>query len=181
MNEHRHVRGFQFNNLLEYIQSVQGPEAVTKVRETCGIDSAFDPHEFYEDDLFNKLIKEGAKELEMDQTAFEIEIGRRAVPTLRKLFPQEFEFSSPAEFIANFPNAYQRFANSENPFISFVPKGASSCRIHYYSASKLCGLAQGIIAGSFTYYDVEVDIRSKKCQKHGDPECIFEITWHAKT
>jgi len=109
--------------------------------------------------------------------------GRRAMSVLGQQYSVFFQnHSSTRPFLLTLndiihPEVRKLYPGADVPVFDFDNSSDEALLMVYRSHRKLCALAHGFIEGASAYYQESVRFEQTKCMLHGDPECVFRISF----
>ena len=142
----------------------------------------FDPDASYPDEQFETLLREASAATNLTRR----ELGRAfgvftAKTTFVQLYPQYYAASGGTrEFLLNIEQTIHELVRETipgayPPRLGVRPLGADGVVISYTSERRLCGLLEGLVAGTAEYYGERFTIDEAACIERGDAACAFIV------
>jgi hypothetical protein len=177
------MKGIVFNLLEEVVTQDYGADTWDVLLESACVDGAYTCMGSYSDEEMNKLVGAASHMLTIPPEEVLRWFGRRSMSVLGQQYPVFFQnHSSTRPFLLTLndiihPEVRKLYPGADVPVFDFDNSSDEALLMVYRSHRKLCALAHGFIEGAAAYYQESVRFEQTKCMLHGDPECVFRISF----
>lgn len=181
------MKGVVFNLLEEVVVRHHGDDTWDALLDSAGVSGAYTSLGSYADEEMGKLVMAASGALGLPPAEILRWFGREAMPVLAERYPAFFAPHTAARpFVLSVnsiihPEVRKVYPGANVPTFEFhdVPDGPLV--MGYYSARKLCALAQGFIEGAAAHFGETAHFDHPHCMHRGDPKCELRITFTAGT
>ncbi len=182
------MKGIIFNLFEDFVVEKLGAEAYEEILASAGLQTTepfVGPGSYPDEDLF-ALVASAVKRMGVPTAEALRAFGRFCIPPLARRFPR---FMTPHAHPKDFLLTVDAFHSTE---VNKLFDGARCPRFHYEtptpdrlvmryeSERRMCALVEGLLDGVATYYGVPIEHAQTSCMLHGDPACVFDLTFAAR-
>ena len=179
------MKGIIFNLLEDFIVENLGDDALEEILAGTGLRTTepfVGPGSYPDEDLM-ALVAQVVERMGIPTDEALRAFGRFCIPPLVRRFPG---FVTPHSHPKDFLLTVDAFHSTE---INKLFEGAQCPRFHYESPApdrlimryeserRLCALVEGLLEGVATHFDVPIRHSQTACMLHGDPACVFDLTF----
>lgn len=177
------MKGIIFNLLEERVETEGGPAAWDALLDDAEVDGGYSAIGDYPTTELSALVSARARQAgSSDRDALRV-FGHGALLSLAEKFPVFFEpHDNTRDFLLTLndvihPQVRKLHATARPPEFDFTVLGDDALRIVYRSERRLCGMAEGMIAGAATHFGQTVDVVEEECVTEGAPGCVLHCTF----
>jgi hypothetical protein len=176
------MKGIVLNLLEEAIRRHHSEAAWEAVLDDAHLDGAYTSLGNYSDDDFHALIAAGGRMTGQEPAAFLRWFGEHAIEPLSERYPRLFAQPSTRAFLLTLnsmihPEVRKLYPGSDVPHFDYLPSAGNSLVMRYVSKRRLCGFAEGLIAGAARHFRERASIAQQRCTLRGDADCLFVVTF----
>jgi len=176
------MKGIVLNLLEEAIRRHHSEAAWEAVLDGAHLDGAYTSLGNYPDDDFHALVAAAGRVTGQEPEAFVRWFGEHAIAPLAERYPRLFAQPSTRAFLLTLnsmihPEVRKLYPGSDVPHFDYLPSTGSSLVMSYVSKRRLCGFAEGLIAGAAKHFRERASIAQRQCMLRGDDACIFDVTF----
>jgi len=181
------MKGIVFNLLEEVVRREHGEDTWDSLLEAAHLEGVYTSLGNYNDDELMKLVAVASAALKTPAEAVVRWFGRSALPLLAEKYPG---FFSPHKNTRSFvltlntiihPEVRKIYPGADVPVFDFDSSAEEVLVLGYSSRRKLCAFGEGLIQGAAAHYGEAVTIEQPVCMHHGDPRCVFRISFQKQT
>lgn len=174
------MMGIVFNLLEACVSEAHGEDTWDDLLDAAGLDGAFTSLERYSDDDLFKLVEAAAAALGLTTHGVQRWFGQAAMPKLAARYP---EFFAPHQQTRSFvltlnaiihPEVRKLYPGAGVPVFDYREGPPELLQLDYRSARRMCGFAEGLIAGAATHFGERVQIEQPRCMHRGDELCTLQ-------
>lgn len=177
------MKGLVFNLLEDVVVRHYGEHTWERLLQAADLEGAYTSLGSYPDEEMQQLVKVAAQALEM--TPFDVLrwFGRNAIPSLATRYPAYFgAHTTTRTFILSVnsiihPEVRKVYPGANVPTFGFRDDSEGALLLSYYSARRLCALAQGFIEGAAGHFGEVVRVEHLQCMNRGDESCVCRIVF----
>ena len=176
------MKGIVLNLLEETIRRHHSEAVWEAVLDAARVDGAYTSLGNYSDDDFHALVAASCRITGRDPATFVRWFGEQAIEPLAERYPRLFEQPSARAFLLTLnnvihPEVRKLYPGSEVPHFDYLPSSGNSLAMRYVSKRRLCGFAEGLIAGTARHFRERASIAQQECVLRGDAACLFVVTF----
>ncbi len=177
------MKGVVFNLLEAVVSQQYGEDTWDNLLDAAEVSGSYTSLGNYPDEEMMKLVGAASKALSLTDNEVLRWFGTHAMPVLAQRYKPFFEaHTSTRPFILSLnsiihPEVRKIYPGADVPEFDFIDTNDGSLMMGYYSARKLCALAQGFVEGAATIYGEVCHFEHRQCMHHGDEKCLFHITF----
>lgn len=176
------MKGIVLNLLEETIRRHHSEAAWEAVLDAAHLDGAYTSLGNYSDDEFHALVAAASHITGQEQEAFVRWFGEHAIEPLAHRYPKLFVQPSTRAFLLTLnsmihPEVRKLYPGSDVPHFDYLPSAANAIVMRYVSKRRLCGFAEGLIAGAARHFRERASIAQQECVLRGDDACLFVVTF----
>ena len=177
------MKGIVFNLLESVVISSHGEDVWDSLLEAARLGGSYTSLGNYPDDHMFALVNAAATTLSIPPSEVLRWFGQQAMPVLAQRYPAFFApHTTTRPFILSLnsiihPEVRKIYPGADVPEFDFHDEPDGSLLMGYYSARKLCALAQGFVEGASNHYGENCTFVHRECMHHGDAKCTFHITF----
>jgi predicted hydrocarbon binding protein len=176
------MKGIVMNLLGEMVEQQFGMAEWNNVLEDAGLSGAYTSSALYDDSEFNTLVGVISMRQQMPVDDLVFAFGKSMFPAFYHRYP---ELINPCE---NFLKLLESIDSEIHVEVNKLHPGAitpifrhkrlsdQQLILEYFSARKLCRLAEGLIDAAAEHYGQPYDIVHSPCARHGGDYCSFLIS-----
>ncbi len=177
------MKGTIFNLLEDMIEGEGGPQAWDDLLEAAGVDGGYSALGDYPDAELMALV--AACSSASGRTEFDVtrSFGEFALLGLAERYPAFFTpHSRTRDLLVTLndvihPEVRKLHPAARPPLFGFRSSGDDQLTLVYRSERRLCGFAEGMVAGAAVHFDESVRIVHSTCVHTGADECHLDITF----
>lgn len=173
------MKGIIFNLAEEVVSSEHGEDAWDAVLDGAGVAGTYTSLGSYPDADLLAIVSSAARLLQSDQDAVLRHVAEGAIPLLATRYPHFFTPHKDARsFVLTLneiihPEVRKLYPGADVPHFSYDVQEGDAVNLRYFSARRLCALAEGFIAGAARHYGQRVRIEQPACMLRGDESCLL--------
>lgn len=177
------MKGVVFNLLESVVCQVHGEDVWDDLLDRAGVSGSYTSLGNYPDAEMSALVGAAANLLSINEQDVLRWFGRAAMPVLAQRYESFFtSHASTRPFILSLnniihPEVRKIYPGADVPEFDFIDTDDGSLMMGYYSARKLCALAEGFVQGAADYYHETCQFEHRQCMHHGDDKCLFHISF----
>jgi len=176
------MKGIVLNLLEETIRRHHTEAAWEAVLDAAHVDGAYTSLGNYSDDELRALLAAASTVLGQDPEDLLRWFGGAAIQPLAERYPRLFEHASTRAFLLTLnsiihPEVRKLYPGADVPHFDYLPSSGNSLVMSYASKRRLCGFAEGLIAGAAAHFGERASIEQRNCMLRGDEHCLFVITF----
>ena len=177
------MKGIIFNLLEEMVEDEGGPAAWDGLLESAGVEGGYSSLGDYPDEELSNLIEARSRRSAGSELAVMRSFGEFALLSLADRYPAFFTpHSHTRAFLLTLndvihPDVRKLHPDARPPEFEFDSTGADQLTIVYRSERRLCGFAEGMIAGAASHFGERVEIVQQTCVHAGADRCVLDCTF----
>ena len=181
------MKGIIFNLLEERVEDEGGPAAWDGLLDSAEVDGGYSAIGDYPTTELSALVGARARTLGLSDLEALRDFGHGALLSLAVKFPGFFTpHDTTRDFLLTLndvihPQVRKLHATARPPEFDFTVIGDDQLRMVYRSERRLCGMAEGMIAGAADHFGEVVDIVQDQCVLSGDDTCVLHCTFGERT
>lgn len=180
------MKGIIFNLLEDMVEQEGGPAAWDGLLDAAAVDGGYSSLGAYPDAELVQLIGARARQLGQPEQAVERAFGRHALLSLAVRYPGFFTpHRRTRDFVLTLndvihPEVRKLHAAADPPHFEFEARDENHLAIGYRSRRRLCGFAEGMIAGAATHFGESIHIVQEPCVHSGGDHCVIHCTFQGQ-
>lgn len=177
------MKGVVFNLMEQVVTHQHGEDTWDALLDAAGLAGTYTSLGSYPDRDMERLVVAAADRLKLAPAEVLRWFGREAMPMLAGRYPAFFRAHASARpFLLSLnsiihPEVRKLYPGADVPVFDFADTPEGDLLMGYQSPRKLCALAHGFAEGAAIYYTETLNFQHLKCMHHGDPKCLFRISF----
>lgn len=176
------MKGIVLNLLEETIRRHHSEAVWEAALDAAHLDGAYTSLGNYSDDEFHALVAAASRLTNREPEEFVRWFGAEAIEPLAARYPRLFAQPSMRAFLLTLnsmihPEVRKLYPGSDVPHFDYLPSASNTLLMRYVSKRRLCGFAEGLIAGAAKYFRERASIAQQQCVLRGDAGCLFVVTF----
>jgi len=180
------MKGIIFNLAEEVLTHAHGAEIWDDILERAGLEGAYTSLGSYPDEELSSLVHAAGEIIGTDEQTVVRQLGERAIPLLAARYPEFFApHTATRSFVLTLneiihPEVRKLYPGADVPEFDFDTSDPDVLVLGYYSARRLCALAEGFIMGAASHYGEDAEVEQPQCMHLGAPSCVIRCRFSAR-
>ena len=173
------VKGIIFNLLEEVVAQRYGEDVWDSLLAEADVDGSYTSLGSYPDDELFRLVGAASAALDLPADSVVRQFGESAIPLLASRYQSFFDgHLTTRSFLLTLndiihPEVKKLYPGADVPNFAFEQVTDDALVIRYWSARKLCALAEGFILGAATHYGEKATVEQPVCMHRGADYCLL--------
>lgn len=177
------MKGIIFNLLEEVVAQRYGEDVWDSLLSEAGVDGSYTSLGSYADDQLFRLVGAASAALDVPADSVVRMFGESAIPLLADRYPGFFDgHVTTRAFLLTLndiihPEVKKLYPGADVPNFAFEQVTDEALAIRYWSARKLCALAEGFILGAATHFGEKATVEQPVCMNTGADYCLLTCSF----